>query len=226
MSKILLTDDDVELTAVLGEWLEGEGYIVESVHTGEEALSRLSHYEYDAVVMDVGLPDMEGFKVVSTYRGRGGTLPVIMLTGRGQITDKTQGFDAGADDYLTKPFHPVELGARLRALLRRPKQLVSENLSVSGLSIDANSRKVLRGGQEIKLLPQEFNLLLFFMRNPNRVFSSEDILDKVWSNEKDTAPDTVRVHVNKLRKKIDVDGQPSILRTIHGSGYILDNKEA
>ncbi|MBN8659033.1 MAG: response regulator transcription factor [Candidatus Obscuribacter phosphatis] len=222
MSKILLVDDDTELTSVLGEWLEGEGYIVESADCGEDALSRLAHYEYDLVVMDVGLPDMDGYKVCSTYRSRGGALPVIMLTGRGQISDKTQGFESGADDYLTKPFHPVELGARLRALLRRPRQMMSDVLSAGHISIDGNSRRVLKSGVEIKLLPQEFNLLLFFMRNPNKVFSSEEILDKVWSNEKDTAADTVRVHINKLRKKIDEEGKNSILRTVHGSGYILD----
>jgi DNA-binding response OmpR family regulator len=223
MSKILLVDDDTELTSVLGEWLEGEGYIVEASDCGEDALSRLAHYEYDLVVMDVGLPDMDGYKVCSTYRSRGGALPVIMLTGRGQISDKTQGFESGADDYLTKPFHPVELGARLRALLRRPRQMMSDVLSAGHISIDGNSRRVLKSGAEIKLLPQEFNLLLFFMRNPNKVFSSEEILDKVWSNEKDTAADTVRVHINKLRKKIDEEGKNSILRTVHGSGYILDN---
>ncbi|MCA0314814.1 MAG: response regulator transcription factor [Candidatus Melainabacteria bacterium] len=222
MSKILLVDDDTELTSVLGEWLEGEGYIVEASDCGEDALSRLAHYEYDLVVMDVGLPDMDGYKVCSTYRSRGGALPVIMLTGRGQISDKTQGFESGADDYLTKPFHPVELGARLRALLRRPRQMMSDVLSAGHISIDGNSRRVLKSGAEIKLLPQEFNLLLFFMRNPNKVFSSEEILDKVWSNEKDTAADTVRVHINKLRKKIDEEGKNSILRTVHGSGYILD----
>lgn len=222
MAKILLVDDDTDMTAVLGEWLEGEGYIVESAENGEDALSRLAHYEYDIVVMDVGLPDIQGFEVCSTYRARGGSLPVIMLTGRGQIADKTQGFESGADDYLTKPFHPVELGARLRALLRRPAQILSEVIQIGHIAVDANSRRVLKNGIEIKLLPQEFNLLLFFMRNPNKVFSSEEILDKVWSNEKDTAPDTVRVHINKLRKKIEDEGKPSLLRTVHGSGYILD----
>jgi DNA-binding response OmpR family regulator len=148
-------------------------------------------------------------------------LPVIMLTGKGGISDKTEGFDAGADDYLTKPFHPKELSIRIKALLRRPTKIVSPIFKIAHLTLDSAARRVMVGDEEIKLLPQEFALLEFLMRNPNRVFSPDEILDKVWSNEKDTANDTVRVHVNKLRKKIDRNDQ-SIIRTVHGAGYIID----
>ncbi len=222
MAKLLLVDDDDELTTVLSEWLAGEGNIVECANCGEDGLSRLKLYQYDLVVLDVGMPDIDGFEVCRRYRMAGGMLPVLMLTGKANINDKTEGFDAGADDYLTKPFHPKELNVRIKALMRRPSQLVSEHLTSSYVNMDTGARRVLVQGDEVKLLPQEFALLEFFMRHPNRVFSSDEILDKVWSNEKDTANDTVRVHVNKLRKKIDREGLPSLIRTIHGSGYILD----
>lgn len=221
MSKLLIVDDDTELTEVLAEWLEGEGYIVEQSDNGADALSRLKLYEYNLVILDVGMPGMTGFEVCRRYRGAGGMLPVIMLTGKGGISDKTEGFDAGADDYLTKPFHPKELSIRIKALLRRPTQIVSPIFKIAHLTLDSAARRVMVGDEEIKLLPQEFALLEFLMRNPNRVFSPDEILDKVWSNEKDTANDTVRVHINKLRKKIDRDDQ-SIIRTVHGVGYIID----
>ncbi|MFA7335514.1 MAG: response regulator transcription factor [Candidatus Obscuribacterales bacterium] len=222
MAKLLLVDDDEELTSILSEWLATEGNIVECANCGEDALSRLKLYQYDLIILDVGMPDIDGFEVCRRYRLGGGMLPIIMLTGKGNINDKTAGFDAGADDYLTKPFHPKELNVRIKALMRRPAQMVSEQLVVKHLTIDTASRKVLIEGSEVKLLPQEFALLEFFIRHPNRVFSSDEILDKVWSNEKDTANDTVRVHINKLRKKIDREGAPVLIRTIHGSGYILD----
>ncbi len=222
MAKLLLVDDDEELTSILSEWLATEGNIVECANCGEDALSRLKLYQYDLIILDVGMPDIDGFEVCRRYRLGGGMLPIIMLTGKGNINDKTAGFDAGVDDYLTKPFHPKELNVRIKALMRRPAQIVSEQLVVKHLTIDTAARKVLIEGREIKLLPQEFALLEFFVRHPNRVFSSDEILDKVWSNEKDTANDTVRVHINKLRKKIDREGSPVLIRTIHGSGYILD----
>lgn len=222
MSKLLIVDDDTELTAVLAEWLDGEGYIVEQADNGSDALSRLKLYEYDLVILDVSMPGLDGFEVCRRYRGSGGMLPVIMLTGKGAISDKTEGFDAGADDYLTKPFHPKELSIRIKALLRRPSQIVSPVFKVGHLTLDSAARRVLMAGEEIKLLPQDFALLEFLMRNPNRVFSSDEILDKVWSNEKDTANDTVRVHINKLRKKIDREDCPSLIRTVHGAGYIID----
>lgn len=223
MSKLLIVDDDTELTEVLAEWLEGEGYIVEQSDNGADALSRLKVYEYNLVILDVGMPGMSGFEVCRRYRAAGGMLPVIMLTGKGAISDKTEGFDAGADDYLTKPFHPKELSIRIKALLRRPTQIVSPVFKVGGLVLDAAARRVTVDGEEVKLLPQEFSLLEFLLRHPNRVFSPDEILDKVWSNERDTANDTVRVHINKLRKKLDREGQgQSIIRTVHGAGYIID----
>jgi DNA-binding response OmpR family regulator len=225
MAKLLLVDDDEDLTSVLSEWLATEGNIVECANCGEDGLSRLKLYQYDLVILDVGMPDIDGFEVCRRYRQSGGMLPVLMLTGKGNITDKTSGFDAGADDYLTKPFHPKELNVRIKALMRRPSQMVSEQLVSSYLTMDTGARRIVIGDQEVKLLPQEFALLEFFMRHPNRVFSSDEILDKVWSNEKDTANDTVRVHVNKLRKKIDREGYPSLIRTVHGAGYILDHNQ-
>ena len=225
MAKILLVDDDTELTSVLGEWLESEGYIVESAENGEEALSRLSHYEYDVVVMDVGLPDMEGFKVCSTYRSRGGTLPVIMLTGRGQISDKTQGFESGADDYLTKPFAFTELVARIRALLRRGGPHIGSRLKAKDLEMDPASRRVWRGGKDITLTSKEFSLLEFLLRNRDIVLTRTAILERVWGLNYDPMTNVVDVYIRSLRVKIDRDFDVPLIATVRGVGYKLEAGE-
>lgn len=222
MAKLLLVDDDTELLGVLGEWLQIENFTVEAAETGEDALSRLKHYEYDVVILDMGLPDIDGSEVCRRYRSNGGMLPVLMLTGKSGIQDKTLAFEAGADDYLTKPFHPQELTSRIKAMLRRPRFIVPEKLVFSGVEVNLGTRHVMVDGMEVRLLPQEFSLLEFFLRNPNRVFSPEEIMAKAWSNEKDTAVDTVRVHINKLRKKLDTGNGVSFIRNVHGHGYIFD----
>ena len=225
MAKILLVEDDTGLCRMVKDWLTLEHHNLETANDGKDGLEKLRFYKYDLVILDWTLPEMTGIEVLKEMRKQGLSTPVIMLTGRNTVPDKEVGFDAGADDYLTKPFHMKELSARLRALLRRPATMVDEVLEFGDLKVDRGTYKVTKGGEEVKLLPQEFALLEFFMRHPNRVFSSDEILDKVWSNEKDTANDTVRVHVNKLRKKIDREGYPSLIRTVHGAGYILDHAQ-
>ena len=227
MAKILLVDDDTELTAVLGEWLESEGYIVESAENGEEALSRLSHYEYDVVVMDVGLPDMEGFKVCAMYRSRGGTLPVIMLTGRGQIADKTQGFESGADDYLTKPFHGKELMARVQALLRRPANLSVNHLSVGRLELIPERRSIKRDGEEISLVNREYSLLEFLLKHPEELFPAERLLNQVWSEDgaEGVGTEALSSCIKRLRKKLDVNDRESFIKNVYGVGYGIFPKD-
>jgi len=207
------------------DWLGEDGYQVELVDNGAAAQERLGKQPYDVLIVDWGLPDIAGTDLCKQYRDGGGSASILMLTGRGAITDKEEGLDAGADDYLTKPFHPRELSARLRALLRRPRELRDNILQAADITLDPGAARVTRAGKEVNLLPKEFALLEFLMRNPNQVFAADVLLDKVWSKESENSPDTVRVHITKLRSKIDKEGEPSIIRTVHRVGYKLEVPE-
>lgn len=222
MSKVLLVEDDLVTCDMVRDWLEHELYTVEAAHTGEEALDLMKLYQYDIVVLDWGLPGKSGVEILSRFRADGGTTPVLILTGKRSVGEKEEGLDAGADDYLTKPFELKELSARVRALLRRPIAFSGSILQAGSLALEPNSFKVTRGGAEIALLPKEFALLEFLMRHPGQVFSAEAILDRVWTSESEASPETIRTYIKRLRKKLDVEGQPSILGTVHGVGYKLD----
>ncbi|RTL40367.1 MAG: response regulator transcription factor [Candidatus Melainabacteria bacterium] len=220
MAKILVVEDDKELVEVLQEWLVGEHHIVDVVNDGKEGCERLRMYDYDIAILDWQLPGMDGPDIVRHYRGTGGNIPLLMLTGKTDYLDKEQGLDSGADDYLTKPFHPRELSARLRALLRRSGANRTDSVLTAGdLTLDPQAFKVMKGDKELSFLPREFALLEFFMRHPNEVFGQEAILNHVWSSESDAAPDTVRVHITRLRSKIDNPGEKSFIHTVHRVGY-------
>ncbi len=221
MAKILIVEDDRQLCDLIVDWLTGEGHVPEVVHKGAEGLERLRFYKYDLVILDWELPGLSGVEICREYRMIGGQAPVIMLTGKREVEEKEAGLDSGADDYLTKPFHFKELSARLRALLRRPAGVHRTVLTAGALSLDPSSRRVLLREQEVDLQPKEFALLEFLLRHPNQPFSSEAIVDRVWSSESDASPDTVRIHIMRLRKKIDEDGKESMIRTIHRVGYML-----
>jgi DNA-binding response OmpR family regulator len=222
MAKILVVEDDRELSALIVDWLTGEKHVPEPVYEGTEGLERLKFYKYDAAILDWELPGLPGPEICRQYRDSGGHTPIIMLTGKKELEDKTTGLDSGADDYLTKPFQMPELSARLRALLRRSGREVSRNvLSAGHIELDPVSRKVTSNGTEISLQPKEYSLLEFLLRHPNQPFSAEAILDRVWSSESDASPDTVRLQIMRIRNKIDVDGKESMIRTIHRVGYIL-----
>jgi DNA-binding response OmpR family regulator len=220
VAKILMVEDDLEVCEVVSDWLTEEHHVVDVVNLGQEAIERLRFDKYDVLILDWKLPDLSGIEVCKSFRAKGGTTPVIMLTGRTEISDKETGLDAGADDYLTKPFHPRELSARVRALLRRSADLKQNVLSCGDLVLDPQGFKVTKAGAEISLLPKEF--ALFFLRHPNQVFSPEALLDRVWSAESEASPDTIRVHITKLRGKIDTEGQPSIIKTLHRQGYKME----
>ncbi|HEY9784881.1 MAG TPA: response regulator transcription factor [Candidatus Obscuribacterales bacterium] len=222
MAKILLVEDDSEVADVVKDWLVDEHHVVDVVGSGAEALNRLRFDKYDVLVLDWGLPDLSGIEICKRFRSAGGQSPVLMLTGKSEISDKETGLDAGADDYLTKPFHPRELSARIRALLRRPAELKENVLKVGDIEVDPKGFRVTKAGQEVHLLPKEFALLEFLMRHPNQVFSPEALLDRVWSAESEASPDTVRVHITKLRSKLDSEGAPSLIRTLHRQGYKLE----
>jgi DNA-binding response OmpR family regulator len=221
MAKILLIEDDKELAKMVVDWLERESHIIDVVHDGKEGLDRLQFYTFDLAILDWELPSMNGPEICAAFRSKGGSTPVIMLTGKSELNDKIAGFDAGADDYLTKPFHPRELSVRLRALLTRPAQRVRDVLVAGDLELDSASHVVRKGGVQLHLMPREFSLLELFMRHPEEPFSAEAILNRVWSSESDVSTEVVKVYVAKLRRKIyDKNGVSKIV-TVHGVGYKL-----
>lgn len=222
MAKILIVEDNIDLCDQLELWLASEQHTVEVVNDGKEGSERLRHFSYDVIVLDWELPKLNGLEICKNFRAAGGTTPIIMLTGKEKVEEKEASLDSGADDYLTKPFNLKELSARIRALMRRPATMTGTILQVRDLSVDPNTRKVTRGGQEIQLLPKELALLEFFMRHPNEVFSVEALLNRVWSSESDSTIRTVYTNMTTLRKKIaSADGLP-IISTVHGLGYRLD----
>ncbi len=222
MSKVLLVDDDIEILEKVADFLSFERYTVDTVANGRDALEHLRVYKYDVIILDWHLPLISGVQVCRDFRAQGGSTPILMLTGKSDILDKEQGLDAGADDYLTKPFHVRELSARLRALLRRPGAVTGCLLKIGHLELDPAGYTVRADGTEVQLQPLEFALLEFFMRHPGQVFPPQALLDRVWSSGSDATVDSVRTCVKMLRKKIDLAGQESIIYTVHGVGYKLE----
>lgn len=225
MSKILVVEDEVDLAEQLRKSLVRDHHVVEVVHSGTDAINYLRVSNYDLIILDWMLPGQTGIEVCRFHRDRGDVTPVLMLTARSAIEDKEQGLDAGADDYLTKPFHLREFGARIRALLRRGKAV--SNVLVSGdLELDPAARRVSFGDKEIKLEPKEFNLLEFLMRNPDQVFSAEALVMRVWESSSDISPDAIRVYIRGIRKKLDEPSGKSFIVTVHGSGYKFNSQDA
>lgn len=222
MSKILLVEDDQDLVSRITKWLALERYSVEAVTNGQEALELLRNNHYDFIILDWHVPGLTGLEVCRYYRNSGGNTPILMLTGKTDIADKEAGLDAGADDYLTKPFHPRELCARLRALGRRPTVCLNEQLQLGDLVLDMYKFQLRRNGRDIDLLPLEFALIEFLMRNPGRVFDANVLLERVWPVNSEASPEAVRTCIKTLRKKIDLDGLPPIIKTVHGVGYKLE----
>jgi two-component system copper resistance phosphate regulon response regulator CusR len=224
MAKVLIVEDDKELSAMLAQYLTQDGYTVEISENGAEAIEFCRNYEYDLVVLDWNLPEVDGLHVLQFLRSIRKVTPVLMLTGRTKSSEIEQALDDGADDYLTKPFHAREFSARVRALIRRASQRYESSIVLRDLEIDMRKHRVTRDGQEIKLQPKEFAVLEFFARHPNESFSTESLLARLWSAEVDASPDTVRVCINRLRTKIDLPDQPSLIRTVHKVGYRLDSQ--
>jgi len=221
MAKILLVDDDVRLSEVIDDWLTAETHVVEYQSDGRSGWEKMTTEDYDVIILDWNLPDASGPDLCRRFRDTGKTTPVLLLTGRAQIENKIEGLDSGADDYLTKPFSPKELSARLRALLRRfmAKPPAGDLLNAGSLSLDRKGRTVSVASAPIHLLPREFALLEFFMLNPEQVFSANEIMDNVWSEENESSPDTVRVHITKLRGKLSAMGEDCPIKTVHRVGY-------
>jgi len=225
MAKFLLVEDNTDLLANVSDWLTGEQHIVDSCTDGVQALAYLQSYEYDAIVLDWELPSMSGLEICKQYRAKGGLTPILMLTGRRSIDDKESGLNAGVDDYLTKPFEPRELLARLRALIRRATRAADGVLKAGNVHLDKENHRVTKDGKDIKLMPKEFAILELMMSYPSKVFSAEALIARVWSADTETSSEIVRKYINGLRKQIDTEGKPSLIRTVHGVGYGLDAKQ-
>jgi two-component system OmpR family response regulator len=227
MAKLLIVEDEKEAADSLKDWLAGEKHTIEVVDNGPEALDRLKLYSYDVIILDLQIPGLDGLNVCREYRNRGGSTPVLILTGK-ELTPqaKSIGLDTGADDYMIKPFHPSELSARIRALLRRSTGEAKTILKAGDLTLDPKKHSLTKNGVEIHLGPREFELLHFLMRHCNQVFSAETILDRVWTSESDCSPDAVRVYIANLRRKIDTSGHRSFIRTIHRVGYVFESQNS
>ena len=222
---ILVMEDEDALATLLQYNLEKEGYRVVLAGDGEEGLMQIEERAPDLVLLDWMLPKVSGIEVCRRIRGRPDTrnLPVIMLTARGEETDRVRGLDTGADDYLTKPFSMTELIARIRAVLRRIRPgLADDRINHGDIVIDRVAHRVRRNGKEVHLGPTEFRLLDHFMQHPGRVFSREQLLDAVWGSDVYVEARTVDVHVGRLRKALNVEGTVNPIRTVRSAGYSLD----
>lgn len=222
MAKILIVEDDETLSSMIVDWFQNERFHVDAVDNGSDAISLLKVNQYDAIVLDWNLPGAEGIDVCRSFRGSGGKTPIVMLTARSLMDEKVEGFDSGADDYLTKPFDMRELAVRVRALLRRPPALPSNTLRAkNGLELDPQKHRVTKNGEALHLLPQDFALLELFMRYPDEVFSPEALLTRAWNSDADATLDGLRTAIKRIRKKIDDadDESQSMIETIRRVGY-------
>lgn len=222
MPKVLLADDDEHLRALVGDWLEHDHFNVDLAADGDESKEYLLSNKYDVLILDWNMPGMSGVELSRWFRSKGGTTPILMLTGKDQIDDKEVGFAAGVDDYLTKPFEVRELVARLRALLRRGDVAVSRIITVGPLVIDPEAHSVTLNNDPVKLTATEFSVLEFLGRHPNQVFSATALLDRVWNSAADVSPDTVRVYIKRLRAKFETLGYAELIQNVHGVGYKLN----
>ncbi len=219
---ILVVDDDPALRTALDRALKLEGYRVSFAHDGRQALQLMTGGSQDAVILDLGLPLMDGLEVCRRVRERGDRTPVLMLTARDAVTDRVEGLDAGADDYLVKPFALDELLARLRALLRRTTATPSEAvLKFGDLVLDLQTMEVRRGGRELQLTRTEFRLLELLMRSPRVVLTRSRIFEEVWGYDFGASSNALEVYVSYLRRKLEAEGEHRLIHTVRGVGYTL-----
>jgi DNA-binding response OmpR family regulator len=221
--KILLVEDEKKIADSLKKGLEEQGFYVMIAYDGTMGEKLFSNYDFDLIILDINLPDINGYTLSRIIRQRKQNIPILMLTALGTIEDKIEGFEAGADDYLVKPFAFKELLARIKSLLRRTisNLPISHILRVADLEINLDSKEVTRGGNRISLTAKEFQLLDYLVRNKNKVVSRADIAGKVWDIGFDTGTNVIDVYINFLRKKIDKDYPVKLIHTQIGMGYIL-----
>lgn len=224
MAHILLVEDERHLATLVSNWLQREQYQVDTFINGDAAIAQLraNPNKYSLLILDIMLPGKKGTDVCSWYRNHAGKSPILMLTALDDIDDKVSAFKLGADDYLTKPFQLKELAIRVEALLRRSGQQDNRLIVFDDITIDLFACTVTKADKAVHLSPKEFQLLELFARNPSRVYSSHELLHKVWEPESDALEDTIRGHVNRLRRKLDTPGKPSCIQNVYGFGYKLE----
>ncbi|NUO63901.1 MAG: response regulator transcription factor [Gemmatimonadaceae bacterium] len=219
---ILIVEDNRDVLALIERMLRSSGFLVRKAYDGEAAIAAALDVEPALVILDIGLPKRSGLEVAAELRRRGFHAPVLMLTARDTVSDKVTGLDAGADDYLAKPFDTDELLARVKALLRRATLRADDALiRVGDLSLDPLSRQVKRGKRDIALTQREYALLEYLMKNAGRELTRDQITEHVWRQDAEPSTNVVDVYINYLRKKIDTDGLPPLLHTVRGVGYVL-----
>jgi DNA-binding response OmpR family regulator len=223
--RILVIEDEHKIANAVKKGLEQESYAVDVAYDGDEGMDFATTGDYDLVILDYMLPgEHDGLGIINAMRKQGLHTPVIFVTAKDSTKDRVNGLDAGADDYLVKPFAFEELLARVRALLRRPKEAISSVITTSDLSLDMNTLRVTRGGKEIELTQKEFALLEYLMRNPDRILTKENIIAHVWDYDADILPNTVEVYIGYLRNKVDKGHkEKALIRTRRGFGYIFGN---
>ncbi|WP_155593836.1 response regulator transcription factor [Lysinibacillus cavernae] len=227
MKKILLIEDEVSIAELQRDYLEINGFTVDIQHHGDDGLKQALQGHYDLIILDIMLPGMNGFEICKQIRAVN-NIPILFVSAKKEEIDKIRGLGLGADDYITKPFSPSELVARVKAHLSRYERLATNQqtnsiLSIHGITIDTSARKVIVNGDEIAFTTKEFDLLVFFVKHPNQVLSKEQLYERNWGYESAADVSTVTVHIRKLREKIERDpAQPKFLETVWGAGYRLN----
>ncbi len=221
---ILAVDDDKRITQTWRRALAYEGYSVDEAHTGTEALAKALEHPPDLYILDVMLPGMTGFELCQRLRASGDQTPILMITARDAVTDRVKGLDTGADDYLVKPVQLMELTARVRALLRRRNPEQTEVLRFADIELDTGSRLARRGQREIELSTTEYELLALFMRRPRQVLTRDIIMERVWGYDFGGESNVLEVYGGYLRSKLEAGGEPRVIQTVRGAGYVLREK--
>ena len=220
--RYLVIEDDLRLAQLLKEGLESDEINIEVAKDGREALKMLRSDHFDIAIVDVMIPFIDGLSVINTIRLEENFTPAIFLTSKDSLEDRVNGFQAGGDDYLIKPFSLIELQARINAVLRRVKNPVTERYTIGKVVVDAHLQKVTWSGEKLVLSQKEYGLLLLFLRNPNSVFSRDEILKNIWGSSDFIEPNIVDQYVSYLRRKLDIAGSASLIQTVRGEGYKLN----
>jgi len=219
---ILVVEDEVKMAEIIARGLKAEGYAVDIAHSARSGIEHARAGHCDLIILDLLLPDTSGTELLRELRRQQRSVPVLVVTARSELEVKAENFDAGADDYLTKPFAFAELVMRVKALLRRGPVTVNNTLKIADLELDRLTRRVSRAGRRIELSPKEFSLLEYFLLNPNRVLSRTMIMDRVWDQSFEGLTNIVDVYVRQVRRKIDEGFEPKLIRTVRGIGYAID----
>ncbi len=225
--KILVVEDEKPISELIGFHLEQQNYQIKFSYDGESAIQEIEHWLPDLILLDWMLPNISGIEVLKRIKRKDNlkNIPIIMLTAKGQEDDKIRGFELGVEDYVTKPFLPSEILARIKSLLKRTKaREENDSLKFHDININLTNRRVSRGERKLNLGPTEFNLLKFFIENKGRVYSRQQLLDNVWLNDAYVEPRTVDVHIRRLRKELNLPGEKDFIRTVRSAGYSIDSE--